>query len=440
MTITDQHPRLTISESIRGKGRVESGEESVDVRKASVSRSKYDPSSRWTFELTAGGDSLHDPFGPVLRPYTRAPSFCGETETGQPFKVPQLVYQRTEADRMIGTAQEVWLGAENLPRAPRKQVVVADLTHTTLAVPEKSLLLKSYTGEIKAEDGLTRDDKPVALPSALGDLSLALHYRYEEVAVGSSRSTIRIPTPTLSLILNEDSLSTSPANIAQGFVDEIDPILRLLSFLSRQQVYWRRVQVTSELDRQPDAATEVERFEQLRAGVGDDSERDRERLVNPYRLGNHLFSLVEHLNASPYRESLLLAMLYTVSAQNARFVETSLLHAFTAWETITNGVSSVEKKDKILDGGIFAKLRAELRVLIKSFVDRENLRSEIVSDIDPKLGELNRLSFAPRAAELLERCKVPWEDLWLPGLDLLTCVRQVPGDGTTLCIEGTSGT
>ena len=326
---------------------------------------------------------------------------------------------------MIGTAQEVWLGTEDLPHALTKQTIVADLTHTTLAIPEKSFLLKSYTGEIKAEDGLTKDDKPVALPSALGDLSLSLHYRYEEVAVGSSMSSVRIPTPTLTLVIKEACLSVSPAGIAQAFLDEIDPILRLLSFLSRRQVYWKHVQVTSELSQQGDVPTEVERFERLRAGVGDESERDHERLVNPYRLGNHMFSLVEHLNVSPYRESLLLSMLYTVSAQNARFVETALLHAFTAWETITNGVSRVEKADKILDGTTFGKLRAELSVLIKSFVDREKVRSEIVLDLESKLGELNRLSFASRAAALLERYSVPWGDLWLPGSDLLPCLRQV---------------
>lgn len=422
----EQPAPVSIAESFRGHGRVQSGNSSVEVSQVILNRSKYGPSDRWTFELLARDSTSHDPFGSVLRSYTRAPMLRAQTESGQPLVVPQLAYNRAESNRLTGTAQEVWLGAESASSKPSRQFIVAELTPTRIAIPEKSWLVQSHTGEITTQDGITTTDDPVVLPCAMGKLSFALHYRFEQLDVGSRTSSVRIPTPTLSLAVNDGEVSMSSAQLAERFLDDIEPILRLISFLSRRQVYWKRVSVASHWAREEAQPTHPpEMFERLRGGVEDNREWDNEALVNPYRMKEGLFALAESIKTSPLQRALLLSMLYAVSAQHARFVETRLVNAFTAWESITNGVSGVEGTEKILPSSVFKELRSELHRLLETFITRKGLHAKLTSDLEAKLGELNRHAFATRATALLERYHVPWADLWQPGSDLLACVRQL---------------
>ncbi len=418
MRRSSETPALSIAEELVGRGHVHWGDEAVQVRRIKVFRLKYDSHSRWTFELTAEDQSAHDPFGPVLRTHARPPSFLGTTDLGEPLRIPSLDWEHAENDALVGTAQEVFVGPQKITFMPDRQVVVAELTPTELAVPEKHVWT-SYTGEMREPEG-SKPRPAMEIPSGLGKMRLVLHYRFETADVGAQRSLLRIPTPTIALQVGTNSLSQDHDSLITRFLGELELALRLVSYLSRRHVYWSRIKVSS-YDENSRAT-----LERVRGGIGDPIDVDRERqFVNPYRLGSNLANMVDGLRASPYKDALLLAMLYLVSAINARFVETSLLEAFTAWETLTNGIGAADGEEWILDPPVFKELRARMKNVLSQFIADHTLPLTVSSAVASKMSELNRPSFAQRASNLLERENVGWQDLWKTSTSLIARVREL---------------
>jgi hypothetical protein len=122
--------------------------------------------------------------------------------------------------------------------------------------------------------------------------------------------------------------------------------------------------------------------------------------------------MVTALQQSKYREVLHTAMEYLVTGFDTRITEASLVSSFTALETIANGIGKVDHTDQILDRGVFAKLKKDVKSAISSHATNEGLSESLVALLFAKLGELNRPAIAPRVCALIERYKVEWKDLW----------------------------
>jgi hypothetical protein len=120
-------------------------------------------------------------------------------------------------------------------------------------------------------------------------------------------------------------------------------------------------------------------------------------------------------------------MEYTPSASQASFVESEVLFAFTALETLTNGIHRIDGTHRSLGGGAFDRLCRALRATIDSFAASERLDGQAVTSILAKLPELSRPPIADQLERLLNRHLVEWNDLWLPGTTLGDAIREMYG-------------
>ena len=377
-----------------------------------LSRPKHDLHSPWSIELFAN-DAERGEVDRVLRP-GKPPSIVGQTSDGRSIEIPQLIWNRWEVGTgaLTGVTSEVVLGADALTGPVNKQFVTMQLSPTPFAMQEKGLLFRRYTGEISAEPDMEVKGPPLYWESSRGRITIALHYTYEDARVGESRSLVQIPVSTLTIVLETPGTSVNPREIMESLDGEIDDPLQLISYLSRCQVRCRAIRVLSHIgdkDR-PD----IHEMIVLRAGVFRAGEASRDRpLANPHRMApDGLNTLVGAFKQSPYREVLRSTMIHLVTTFDSPYVELWLVGAFTALETITNGIGAIDKTDLILEEGKFEKLRRHVKDAIRGHATTEAISDPQVKSIFRKLLELNRPPIVPRVMELIERYNVEWKDLW----------------------------
>jgi len=425
--VFEELPQVQFSEVITARGDIQVENETAPVSRFKLSRSKHDLSSPWEFEIFVA-DEYRDEFDRAVnrRAY---PKFKGTTITGHTIEIPTLRWRSWSRDNgsLTGVVWEVLIdAADKLPVQPHRQMVNIALSHTSLAIPEKRFLMRSYTGEIKEETSLSSEsEKLLYWENQYGRITLACYYDYEHARVAESKSLVQIPISSLRLQVREEAISSDPRGLANAIAKEIEGPLRLVSFLSRSHVRWTAIRVSSEY-KETEPRVGFHQLQRLRAGVmGEDRSNRDFGLANPYRMApDGLCELVGTLQQSKYREVLQTAMEYLVTGFDTRIAEASLVSSFTALETIANGIARVDRADQILEPAVFAKLKKQLKSAINTHAKNEGVSDSLVPLIFAKLGELNRPAIAPRVCALIEHYKVEWKDLW-PDAPLETGVQRM---------------
>ncbi len=410
----DELPVVQFSEVITARGNIHAEGEVIPASRFRLSRAKHDVRSPWEFEIFFEEDS-RALFDKVIKGRS-FPRFLGTTFSGHSIEVPRLRWRRWTigSGTLIGVVWELLIDPDTLPTKPSRQMVNVSLSPTTLALPQKPFLVRSYTGEIKEEpEGSTVVEKLLFWESAHGRVTLAEYFNYERARVGESDSLVQIPVSSLRLELKEEAVTTEPRGLADAVAKEIAGPLRLLSYLSRSHVRWSAIRVSS-VYQDADSRPRMHEMQLLRAGVLGEDKRNREwGLANAHNMApDGLNTMVVALRDSPYREVLETAMVYLVTGHDTRIAESSLITSFTALETITNGIGRVDKTDEILKESQFRKLRRQVEATIRNHAKDQSLLAELLPSIIAKLPELNRAPIATRVCALVERYKVDWKDLW----------------------------
>jgi hypothetical protein len=341
---------------------------------------------------------------------------------------------------LTGWVYEVQLDyGDQLPVRPTKQVITARLSPTPLALPEKPHLALSYTGEIVDLSEGRRALDPAALRAPadtvqswatdLGTLRLVRHFEYTGAWAGETDALLRIPWPTVVLEVHPNRLELEPAAQAKAFIGDMEPVLRLVSFLSRRRVHWLWLTVDSEI--QIDGQRAPHEFVWERAGFrleGEAGGRSREAFVNPYLFarGGGLSQMLTNLRASPYRDVLLSAMSHAIASLGGQYVEAALVNNLTALECLVNGVGRIDQTDRLLDAPMFERLRESLHGSLDEFARLNPSITETISTIkEDKLGGLNNRPLREKLVALAKRFPIEWSDLWTDAPDLGVAIRGV---------------
>jgi len=412
--VFEELPQVQFSEVITASGEIQVEHETAPVSRFRLTRSKHDLRSPWEYEIFVREES-RDAFDRAVGRRSW-PKFTGKTSSGHTIEIPVLRWRSwsRSSGTLTGSIWEILIDPDALPAKPSRQIISVSLSHTSLALPEKRFLMRSYTGEIKEEpDFGSEPEQLLYWDSAHGRITLACYYDYEHARVGESESLVQIPVSSLRLQLSEDAFRTEPRSLSDSIAREIEGPLRLLSYLSRSHVRWSAIHVSSEF-KDADDRPGFHQLQRLRAGVSSEDKTNRDwGLANPYNMApDGLNTMVTALRQSPYREVLLTAMVYLVTGNDTHTAELSLVSSFTALETITNGLGKVDRTDQILDSEAFRKIRKQIEAGIESHAKSEGFADHLVRLIVAKLGELNRPAIAPRLCALIEHYKVDWKDLW----------------------------
>ena len=398
--------------------------ESVPVTRFRASVDKYDPGEAWEFTLYVAEEHQRR-CELMLRQGEAALRFTGETGTGYPVEISHLWFRQWSPGVLTGSVDDIAIGDVELPSQPSEQHLTVELSPTALARPEISNLMRSYTGEITADEHWSQKESPMQWSSPLGTVTFVEHVEYEDVVVGRTKSTLQIPTPVLRLKLAAPDTSSRPLDLGRQLLREAEPLFVIITFLSRRYVRWRRVEVSSKTV--GDDGSKGYYTSHLLNGVPvPERTGPQEPLINVYTVPDDVLDhMVRALADTPYRKVLESSMQHVTAANQAPFVEAAFVSAFTALETLTNGINKIDKSHKILGSADFSRLRSTVKGAIATYLANRADADTILQRVEKKLPELNRPPVVDRVEELIVKHGVEWSDLWPQDTDLQDALQKL---------------
>jgi hypothetical protein len=321
----------------------------------------------------------------------------------------------TSGARQVGIlhaeASELLLESPRVDGQVERQEVMVILTPTPIATPTRSFLIQvPDTGELKA---LNEDREPdiVTWNPIFGRGEFLQRYTFEQVRVAGQPSLVRVPEPSIRLELHEDVRDDDPYRAAQRVRESVDLLLRLISFLSRQHVRWHTMRVTTRC--RPESAVFEQRFEWRRSDGSIGPKSAFGRLVNPYRAPrDYLERMYAVFDGLTYRDAVSAAILYLVASTQERFLESELVNAFTALESLIDGIVAVSGRRKLLLGAKGDRFRRVMEAQIDTFCAQEGLDATTRDALVSKLPELNRPTITSKVEAIVAEVGIAWKDLW----------------------------
>ncbi|MFI5399301.1 MAG: hypothetical protein ACHQ9S_27545 [Candidatus Binatia bacterium] len=265
----------------------------------------------------------------------------------------------------------------------------------------------------------------------MGTVRLARHYQLERIMVSGQLSAVQIGVPVLLLDVTAEHLLADLRAVADRFLSNARPALRLLTFLSRKHVQWVNLAVRARgISGHGPAFADLE---WRRGGVLAVPSPSSRPLIDSHRLSSKTMQdMIARLEGSPYREPLLAAIEHLASGHQARFVTDAILFGFTALETLTSGIHEANGSDRILGSSAFDKLAHEVRVAVEKRVSEQAALGEILQ----KIPELNRPPIVRQVVRLLEEHSVDTRGLWAEGTDPSVGLRELFGRRNTFLHAG----
>lgn len=406
--ITDKEPRIDFRHQFSCDGTLSAGTVSIPVDGFSVSRTKYQTSIEIGFSTHVAtqhsdkSDELfrHDPL-----------EFRGRLYRQRDVSA-RCHALRVSDNKIEGTISELDIDVRQLDKSPIKQTVLVQFTPTDLALSELQTVVHDWSGEMKAFDDEKR--KPMTLDLNCGVGEFSRRYSYEDAYVDDVRATVRIPMPTLVMHINEACRTTDMNSLITSVAEQIGNVEAIISFLSRRQVRWTEIEVISKGD---DQRSDIVGARRLRSTFG--SGEPQYPLIRSIVLGERdLNDVLQAFVSSPYRESIEHTINYLNAHWRKDFLESDLANSFTAFETLINGIDSLDGTDSAVPPAAFKQLRTVLEQQIKDFSNVSGWDKQTRKEMYSKLAELQRRPVVPRAVSLLRHYNVDWADVWDPGSDL----------------------
>lgn len=344
-------------------------------------------------------------------------AFDGETDNGKAITVSDILLESGPAMEISGSSHEVQIDTVPLPEEPYQQTLVAVFSPSAVADRRFSFFRYELSGEIKEwSDEDREEEKPFLWENPIGEGSLERRYVYENVRVGGQKSVVRVPETVLELQVDETSLSQDPRELIDEAIRNVRWLARLLTFFSRQHVQCVEMAVHSEWGDEDDPRT---RRVSRRLWARHTSSRPdylSPLISGPGRMdADGLLSVKRTIEELPYREAIFNSIGFSVEGFRTKLVGAQLMNTFTSFETIVNAITKHEGTAFPLSKDSFALLRDKIKATVKGFFpgggeDPKRVREALYR----KIGTLKRVPFSMRAASLLRRRGIEWEDLW-PG-------------------------
>lgn len=406
-----QDRELAFPEHFRCAGTVTSDEISCTTDSFVISRNKYTYRTEIRFSAHVGSENRTA----IRELLSKGKCRFSATSTVGPL-IADCFALAGDDNKLEGTVQWFDYASSQVPNTTTWDIAAVQFTPTDLAQPAVSNVVRYWTGEVK---GRPDDSRVMRLTTAVGDGTFSRNVAFEDAVVGDLEVDVHIPVPTLVLQLT-GVLRESPASEVLDAISttaaSIEPVI---SFLSRRQVRWVETQLLSKREQ----GTQLFEVRRLRSVFG--SQKPPQPLIWPARLGqDNLAQIYRNYVDSPYRESIEHAVIYLNAHWQQGFIEEQFANAFTAFETVVNGVTAVDGNDRSLSDEDFRDLKRSLAESIANFAAVNNLDNRWRGEMYARLSELGRRSIVPRALELLDRYSVPWRIMWRGGADIGSELRE----------------
>jgi len=401
-------PQISFREELHCDGLLSTGDVNARSHGFSISRVKYHYSAEITFVAFLGPELSHKTDDLLASPSLRFTSKYGDLAL-----VAECLGLRSDATKLEGIVTKLDIGIAAVSEVPAKQTVKVQFTPTRLAQAEVRSLVHYSTGEIKALSD-ENERELMVLDTLFGRGTFSKSIGYEEAYAEDVRTNVQVPVPTLCIEVDESHRTVDVGSLAKAIAEYLVPFEALASFLSRRQVRWTEIDVTSEGygDNGP-----ISSARRLRSTFGS-SEPDNPLIV-PARLGErNLDEMLRSFLACPYRESVEHTVNYLNAHWGREFIESKLANAFIAFETLVNGIDSIDGSNATLAAPLFRDLRTKLESHIRQFSIDHRLNECTRMEMCRKLSELRRRPLVPRAVSLVSRYGVRWQDLWPGGANL----------------------
>jgi hypothetical protein len=310
------------------------------------------------------------------------------------------------AGRILGRVEEMEFGDFELEAVPETQTVTVWLTPSGIPFSENLRQVRFSNGEAFPYGDIDVRP-PFEVPTRYGSFSLVLGREGERADVGGVSAEVTIPSDAMYLTVAAEHKTKNVVELTRSLSTEVQDLELMLSFLSRRQVRCYRVSVFSIAEQQAAIST-TERYVEAYSTRQATRELVDRRKMQP----DALKTVLEEFATSPYREPIQHAISFLLGYWDSYYAENEIAAAFTAMETIVNGISEVDGESKILPDEIFENLTKDVRKAIKEFAKANGLDATTRARLYEKVGELQRPAITPRTTGLMEKYGVEWRDLW----------------------------
>ncbi len=306
-----------------------------------------------------------------------------------------------------GIVEQLDISPEPLLFAPSEQAVSVWLTPTSVALRSYEVMLRYRTGELVERD-FDSPSEPFLVPTSTCSLSLSLGMHRESVTIEGENAHLEIPVVTLDGTAAEQHLSQDVSALIDSLSVELKPLECVLSLFSRRHVRAYNFAVYSYgMDTQT-MFRETTRYIQGYSTPAHENPLVSAHALDPSSLAVVIGTLVH----SPYRLPIEKAINFLLAYWQSRFIEDRVAAAFTAFETLVNGIAAIDGTAHTLPNETFRALSENVKDAIKVFATKEALPAQTRARLYEKVGELQRVALGASAETLLERHSVEWRDLW----------------------------
>lgn len=276
----------------------------------------------------------------------------------------------------------------------------------------------SYLGTIESKRS---EEDGIKWHSPVGEAVLADFYHYEHPP-GKGDLFTRVKETEIR-IGGDITTNIEPPMLLAQIEREIEDPLQLLSFLSRRLLGWFEIRETFLPTPGSGFApcTFLKRRHFKDRGVG-----ERDPLLLQHHLVDGKFQkLVECLRASPIKDWLVRAMIYSSGSHEEGPIEDQLAAAYMALEALSLGLSQSRGREQILSEQESEKFSSWMTASIGQFCEKHDLDEDIKQQLGANVNNLGRVSFKRRVRALIEETNVSVKDLWPPGTHLSKGLQRV---------------
>lgn len=412
---------VRLEQTVHGTGTLIRDDDTLPVASFTLERLKYQRRVAWDFTAYVAEENW-DKWDIITRIGSSRLRFVGVTDTEQDITIPQVLWKKQIRGRLYAEVQEWHTNSQPLPNPPTSQFVTIQLSDTPLALSEISFYIRDWTGEIRA-DGSRRP--PVLWQSSLGEVQLSRRYIYEDGLIEGSSCTVRIGIPTLSLKVAPESTRSDLTSLRSALDAEITDALRVISFLSRGHTRWFRLWVGSQWEHE--GQMQMSEAEWNRS-IGRTHRREAEPLINPYRPGPEAIgSMISRFRGLAFKEAASSAIIYLIESRHSEHVESHLVNAFTALESLVSGWGEAHQTNHTFGSSQFKRLRALLGDNVRTFGEQSGTAEERTQDAIDKLQELRRRPIVNQVIDLINELDIPCHDVWPAQVDIRTGLKDAFG-------------
>jgi hypothetical protein len=271
---------------------------------------------------------------------------------------------------------------------------------------------QSYDGTISRIGNDEKERLGIRWETARGKFQLIDNYEYISETQNNQPITLQIQNNSL-FISYVPSVSSDIKSILYQLPQFLDDDFSLLSFIGRQRIVC--YEATASIDDNKTKFKAFCRYKSWRGFYNLPSDQSFLRsLIRPKALQEGVFDhLLKAFQSSPYKAIIAKTIPYLITSYEDGYVETHLVQAYAALESMVDGIGETLNQSYLLGNGPFDKLAGKIRELIRAEVND----SDIAQGIIKKLPELRRKSFLDRLLFLLEAQKINTELIWPPETD-----------------------